>query len=235
MQERPEHASRPEHRIDPELRQRLIKRIAMAGVAIAALLGGLAVIDRYYVAPPTPVPHALKASLTPPSVKPPEVPPAVAPIVAAPVPETSAEPEQRAAPTITQAAGPRSTETTRQIETPKSVAATPRLPTQPVPDKTPVAEDDRPSPKVTEAHAAPSKPLARDNSAPKQFVFQMGIFNDVANAQRLNEKLQEGGVPSRIEARVQVGPFNTREEAEAARKKLIALGIKPGMLMPVRK
>ena len=235
MEDRPEHAPRPEHRIDPELRQRLIKRIAMAGVAIAALLGGLAVIDRYYVPPPTPVPHALKASLTPPSIKPPAVPPAVAPMVAAPVPETSAEPEQSSSPTITQAAAPRSTEATRQIETPRPVAATPVLPTQPVPAKTPVAEDDRPSPKVTEAHAAAAKPLARENSAPKQFVFQMGIFNDVANAQRLNEKLKEGGVPSRIEARVQAGPFKTREEAEAARKKLIALGINPGTLMPVRK
>ena len=38
-----------------------------------------------------------------------------------------------------------------------------------------------------------------------------------------------------LEARVQVGPFRNREEAEAARKKLIELGIKPGTLMPVRK
>ncbi len=224
MEDRTEHASRPEHRIDPELRKRLIKRIAMAGVAIAALLGGLAVIDRYYVPPPIPAPHPLQASLMPPSTKLPEVvPPAAAPVVA-PVPETTAEPEQSSSPTIHQPAQPHSTEAPKPAAAPKFVPA-----------KALIVEDDRPSPKVAEEHAAPSKPLARDTGGPKQLVFQMGIFNDVANAKRLNEKLKEGGIPSRIEARVQVGPFKTREEAEAARKKLIELGIKPGTLMPVRK
>lgn len=40
------------------------------------------------------------------------------------------------------------------------------------------------------------------------------------------------GIPATIEARVQVGPFKTKTEAEAARSKLTALGIETVLLPP---
>jgi DedD protein len=234
MEEHSAHASPPEHRLDPELRQRLIKRIALAGIAIAALLGGLAVIDKFYVPPPAVVPRPVTASLQ--SVKVPVVPPpaAAAPVAAPPPPpEIAAVPEQSASPSITNSPTPppaqtKSAEVAKPAGTPKpAIASTTAVPSPGKAAATPppIAEDDR----------ASTKPLARDKASPRQYVFQLGIFNDVANAQRLNEKLKEGGVPSRIEARVQVGPFRTRKEAEDARKKLVELGIEPGTLMPVRK
>jgi DedD protein len=40
------------------------------------------------------------------------------------------------------------------------------------------------------------------------------------------------GVPSTLETRVQVGPFKTRQEAEAAQAKLKALGIESLLVPP---
>lgn len=209
-----EPASRPERRIDPELRQRLIKRIALAALAIVVLLGGLAVIDRYYVPPPAKPPRAMSAALTP-LAKPAEAPPA------APAPEAQPEVQAEAPPPPAPPAVPEQT-ASPSITRPASPVAAGHL--RPAPQS--AVENDR---------APPTHPRLAEKAAPRQYVFQMGVFNDVANAQQLNDKLKESGVPSRIEARVQVGPFKTRAEAEAARKKLIELGIQPGILMPVRK
>jgi len=59
---------------------------------------------------------------------------------------------------------------------------------------------------------------------------QLGVFNNVANAEELRAKLELNGIPSQIEARVQVGPFGSRQEAEEARQKLSGLGLEPGDL-----
>jgi DedD protein len=48
----------------------------------------------------------------------------------------------------------------------------------------------------------------------------------------LHAKLSLAGIPSTLEARVQVGPFKTRQEAEAARAKLKGLGIEPILIPP---
>jgi DedD protein len=71
--------------------------------------------------------------------------------------------------------------------------------------------------------------------AARQFLIQVGVFNNIANAEELRAKIVAGGVPARIEARVQVGPFASREEAEQAREKLKALGVEPGLVVAARK
>lgn len=51
----PNDATSPEEQTDEEaLRRRLVGRIAIAGVVIVALLGGLAVIDAMYTPSPSP-------------------------------------------------------------------------------------------------------------------------------------------------------------------------------------
>ena len=40
------------------------------------------------------------------------------------------------------------------------------------------------------------------------------------------------GIPSTIEARVQVGPFKSRAEAEAVREKMKAMGVDAVLLLP---
>ncbi len=64
------------------------------------------------------------------------------------------------------------------------------------------------------------------------FSLQAGVFADPRRAEELHAKLTLEGIPSSIEARVQVGPFKTKEEAEAARLKMKALGVDAVMLLP---
>ena len=94
------------------------------------------------------------------------------------------------------------------------------------------------APRVAAAgHAPASKPLSGPQASDNRpvFVVQMGVFNNLANAEELRAKLELAGIPAQIEARVKVGPFGSREEAEAARKKLIELGLEPGFLTAGKK
>ena len=83
--------------------------------------------------------------------------------------------------------------------------------------------------------APASRPLTQALEAARGFLLQLGVFNNTANAEELRAKLELNGIPSQIEARVQVGPFKSREEAEAARTKLRALGMEPGVLVAIKK
>jgi len=64
------------------------------------------------------------------------------------------------------------------------------------------------------------------------FVLQAGIFSSAQRAEELHAKLALSGVPSSLETRVQVGPFKTRQEAEAAQEKLRELGIGSVLITP---
>ena len=64
------------------------------------------------------------------------------------------------------------------------------------------------------------------------FLLQAGIFSSPQRAEELHAKLVLSGIPSTLETRVQVGPFKTRQEAEAAQQKLKALGVNTVLLPP---
>ena len=78
-----------------------------------------------------------------------------------------------------------------------------------------------------------SQPLipAKKFSGEQHFGVQLGVFNTVANAEKLRQKMQAQGVPVVVEARVHVGPFATRAEADEARAKLKTLGIEESVLV----
>ena len=57
------------------------------------------------------------------------------------------------------------------------------------------------------------------------FVVQLGVFTTVENAQSLQAKLKEQGIPAFLETRVVVGPFRDRAEADSVQQKLKALGV----------
>lgn len=92
--------------------------------------------------------------------------------------------------------------------------------------------------------APPAKPAtaAVESAAPVaaagtgRFVLRLHAFSDVATAEDLRAKLDALKIPSSIsvEAKVQVGPFKSREEAEAARAKLKELGIYGGELVTLK-
>jgi DedD protein len=89
-----------------------------------------------------------------------------------------------------------------------------------------------PGPRVTEASSAPVRPLTPTTEKP--FALQLGVFSDVANAEELRAKLERNGIKASIEARVHVGPFATRAEADVARVKLRELGISEALLFSMK-
>lgn len=221
-----------------EIKHKLAMRMLFAGVMIVALLGGLALFDYYsaqpepeVAAPPQftePVPVAKKM------VTQPVTPPVAAPEAAAPTETKSVEPEATSAPVDKHA--PRV-----DAPPPPVVAAQPSVP------RKPAAPVHSASPVSTEASAPPTPtPPAPSESAvspttpavptpPRLFsgyALQAGVFADPRRAEELQARLVEAGIPATIEARVQVGPFKTRAEANAARAKLNALGIESVLLPP---
>ncbi len=219
---------------DDALRKRLLSRIAVAGVAIVGLLGGLAVYDSLNK-PQTPV-------MPPMAAAPAEPPPAVEEKLA------EAKPDVEVAAAKTEAAVPERTETAlapppvdkpAKAAKPLTVPATARQaamkPVEPVaaPAKADAAREiARAIPERTApAHAPASRPLARAAETARRFLVQVGVFGNHANAEELVAKLQAAGIPAQIESRVQVGPFASRAEADAVRAKLKSLGIDDGLLV----
>lgn len=255
---------------EDDIKRKLMRRVAFAGVLIAMLLGALAFVD--YLGQPgeetassgptftAPVPVAKKEVTQP--VKPAEpeaapvakepaaaeataAPPAPAPAADLPVrPEVAAQPalprtesrgevrgEARSAASpparVMRPAEPATpAEGTAAASSPASSPASSQF--APPPGRTAVPTQPL-SPPVTGAPQAPA-PLA----PPRLFsgyAVQAGVFSDAQHAEELRAKLMLNGIPSTLEARVQVGPFKSREEAEAARQKLKTLGIE-GILLP---
>ncbi len=232
---------------DDGLRKRLLKRVTVAGALVVALLAGLALFDGLYVQPdkPSPVarvePPARPAEEKSTEEKTTEEPAADKAEVAK---EVVAEPERTAEPTGTMP--PARDE--RSLTPPATAHPAMLRPGEPVAMVVPKPEPASvlarvPPPAVVAVKPVPAevttppgpRPVARAVEAVGQFLLQMGVFSSVANAEELRARLELAGVPARIEARVQVGPFATRQEAEQARDKLKSLGMDPGLIMAARK
>lgn len=245
------------------LRKRLLGRIAVAAVIIVGLLGSLAVFDALYApAAPVKVAQAPAALPDPPPV--PTTAPATAPSTeAAPVAEVPkegevatkpADPAPTPAPATVAKATPEQTAspgapplTPLPAEKPLTKPATPRQalirPSETIErSSAPLATRPDPQREIARApiggnrNAPASRPLSQSFPSPnRQFALQLGVFSNLANAEDLRAKLELHGIPSIIEAKVQVGPFGSREEIEEARNKLRALGIDSGIMVSSRK
>lgn len=238
---------------EDQLRQRLLRRIGLAGVVIVALISSLAIFDAVFVDPPAPPPVAVEAA--PVAVNPdplpampaePAEPIAATPTVeekvaeAAPPPEAAketpppaAKPPANAIKEITKPA-PRSEGKPAPVAAPERTAA-PSLPPpppvrEPLVSKPVIAQPANPRPVAT----APIRPLTGADEASRRYLVQMGVFSNVANAEELKARLDKAGIPTQIEARVQVGPFANKAEAEAAQRKMAAMGLN-GLLVSGRK
>lgn len=210
---------------DDALRKRLLSRIAVAGVAIVGLLGGLAVYDSLNKpqAPVMPPMAAAPAAPEPPAVveeKQAEESPEETAATADAVPEHS-EPALAPPPPGKALTAPA---TARQAGMKPSAPAAAAV----LPDAQ--REIARSTPERN-AHAPASRPLARAAESARRFLVQVGVFGNHANAEELVAKLQAAGIPAQIESRVQVGPFASRAEADAVRAKLKSLGIDDGLLV----
>lgn len=242
-------AEKPETKAgeDPagELRGTLVRRLAVAGVLVAILLGVLAFFD-HLASPPEEaempvftqaVPVAPRKEVSQPvkpadeespapavtSPEPAEAPPA--PVVdagVAAVPETA-----------------RPVEPTRRVGTPSTAPQAVPVPARkPVVAPPPLAEETAPPEVATapDARVVEAQPASAPRPvAPRLFsgfLLQAGVFSSVQRAEELHAKLTLSGVPSTLETRVQVGPFRTRQEAEAAQAKLKELGVQTILVAP---
>lgn len=90
-------------------------------------------------------------------------------------------------------------------------------------------------PRSPSARVVQSSPAVQPPSVQRLFSgfsLQAGVFSSAQRAEELHAKLTLSGVPSTLETRVQVGPFRTRQEAEAAQEKLRELGIGTVLVPP---
>lgn len=217
-----------------ELKRKLVKRMAVAGVLIAALLGGLAVIDRFGemddaqdAGPPpitTPVPVPQKEIGGPVMPPVPSVPAPTLPAEAPPQPEVAAQPGLPPGGAAATPVAPISPRTTTR-------PAAPTAPAVPEASGAPV-EEAPPAPPLAVAATPPAAKPALPRPG-RGYLVQAGVFSSVELAQELHAKLVLNGIPASLETRVQVGPFASRREADAARAKLKDLGI-DGLLIPPR-
>ncbi|MDK9723310.1 MAG: SPOR domain-containing protein [Sterolibacteriaceae bacterium MAG5] len=250
---------------DEALKKRLISRIAVAGVMVVALLGGLAVFDALNVKPPpepeepeqvakAPQAEPAKAEEKPAEAKPEEAKAEEAKTEEKPgekLADAAAKPEEAKPEPPAPAAVPSLPERTASVAAPAprsprplTVPATARpaaiRPSEPVLAH-PRIEPEREIARTTEPaspvarHAPASRPLTQATTGTRQYLVQMGVFSNLANAEELRAKLELAGIPAQIEARVQVGPFRSRAEADAAREKLRAMGMETGILTAIRR
>lgn len=227
---------------DDTLRKRLLSRIAVAGAVIFGLLGGLAIFD---VLTKPPMPALPKMAAAP--MAPAEPVGETKPAIERPTDTTAqaaAEPEPAAVPEHTETAleAPRNAKPLTTPATPRTASIKPSAPAAPaaIPAKPEanreiarvLPERSGPPPAVgaSGAPAGPS-PVAQAVETARRFLVQVGVFGNHANAEELVTKLQAAGIPAQIESHVQIGPFASRAEADAARAKLKGLGMDEGMLV----
>lgn len=233
-------------------RQRLLRRIAMAGVLIVALVASLAMFDAVFVNPPAPegkeAPAAPVASV---SVPPQEERGLEKPETAEPATETPATPKADAEPVKpepTEAAKPAQSEVAKPlakpaardeikpIARPETKTAAKQAPAVPEGTGAPAVPPPPPPPvtRIAPASPPPATRPAKPLTPGPGYLVQMGVFSNIANAEDLKGRLDKAGIPAHIEARVQVGPFKNKAEAEAAQKKLAEMGLS-GLLLSPRK
>lgn len=241
-----------------EMRSKLLKRLAMAGALVAVLLGILATFD--YLATPSeendapiflqPVPVPPKKEITQPVVVNETLPePPVTPVEAEPdvppPPVVESPPvveEGKVAPNLERKAPAAPAPAPAPKPVPATSAVVEKTPPAVVPEETAPASVDKPAANKVEVvkpevskHPEP-RPTAQVVPAapavPNGFVLQAGVFSSIKRAEELHAQLTLSGVPSTLETRVQVGPFRTRQEAEAAQAKLKELGVQTILVQP---
>lgn len=88
----------------------------------------------------------------------------------------------------------------------------------------------QPAKDVAEKAPPPAKAA---EPAPRGYTVQLGVFSNPANALQLQEKLAHNGIKSYTETKLNVGPFQSKAEADQALTKIRAMGVS-AVVVPVR-
>jgi DedD protein len=218
-----------------QMARRAKTRIGVAVVLLAIAIGGLALLTRQKPEVPTEEPPAQKqesisagdhtvasapAQITSAQQEPPP-PIETAPPVPPPPPSVGALPP---VPASTSSSAP-ATKSSVTIAPEKPEPAKPlEKPVVSAPTATKTAHPAPAAVKTTPLPAIPSTPIKAEPT-PRNYDVQVGVFTDMENAKQLQAKLAEHGIPSHTETKLQLGPFTTKAEADAAKEKLKVLGI----------
>ena len=238
-----------------ELRGQLVRRLGVAAGLVIFLLLTLAFFD--YLASPSddtdtpvftqPVPVAPRKEVSQPvtnaqTVPEPPAPEPPAPAVAKTPADESAKvvkaedrpapPAPAALPPVRPVAPPVAPQEARLRPRPAPVAEATvdaMVPPRPVAPPAQLAPSAVPVRQVQTPPPVSAPALSRLFSG---FLLQAGVFASPQRAEELHARLTLSGVPSTLETRVQVGPFKSRQEAEAAQEKLKSLGIETVLVPP---
>jgi cell division septation protein DedD len=102
--------------------------------------------------------------------------------------------------------------------------------TPPTPQTAPRPMRSLPPPSQPAAAVPPSQvPPAATG---KGYVVQLGVFTNPDNARELVEKLNKQGIRAHLEARVQIGPFLNKQEADKAQIEMRKLGYNALVTLP---
>lgn len=193
-----------------DVRRKALLRLGVAGVVTAAALAGLWWLDQSGGKKhEKPVPAALP---TPIATAPPQesAPPQPAPGETAPETKQPATPEQ---------AEPPRPGTAKPL---KAAAA----PEPPPPPKVSNAPKTLGVPATAPRTPPAQPPAALPASSGERFMVQLAVFSNPDRARELVNKLRKQGIRAHMETRVQLGPFDSREEAERAQGEMRKLGMK---------
>ena len=207
---------------EQRLKGRPMRRLVLALCLIALVIVALALFDRYSSAP------KLMATPASPPVEPPVI--ATLPKPIQPAPETI---QHEGAQSINRLPPPPPPSVSNEPLAPGESAGALKLAqgsanasADIVPESTGGAS--RAAAKTApKASAEPPPPPAASKIGPGAagYVVQLGVFQSVEHAQSLQAKLKEQGIPTTLETRVIIGPFQDRAEADATQKKMKALGV----------
>lgn len=225
-----------------QIKRKLAWRMGIAGVMIIGLLGGLWLFDSMTgnrsqpepLAPQftEPVPVAKKTVTQPLTSTEPVAESQDATKTA--VPETTAAPADRMStaalpPPPEIAAQPSKARQGKAPVRPPAAGATAAVPARPA-----AAKADAPSAIAPfSGQAGTGSPAVSASQRQPQVLprllsgisLQAGVFADPRRAEELHARLLQEGIPATLETRVLVGPFRNREEADAARAKMLVMGI----------
>lgn len=206
-------------------RRQIIARGAVAAGLVVALLAGLLIFEREERGEPAPVVRTITRPASPASA-PAASPPALSPELAAAIEK---------APSAAEAA-------LATMSSPPPVAPASVVPEETLDPTVPMAGERNAASRGSRAAMPAAAPPAASSPAATlaarpggNFLVQLGVFANVANAEELRASLAQQGIPAQLETRVQVGPFATRREARQAQEKLRQMGLGEGILMAAHK
>lgn len=214
-------------RDNDDIKKRATRRLIVAVGLVGLLAGALTWLSQYKPAqPPITTQPTPDTAIAPPLIAPEPAPIAPAPAELPPL-EQMPPPEGTPAPPTPPVAAQPALPPTLGAPPPPKVVSKPLPPPGPGPKAAAAPEAGKPLVKAEQAPApAPAQTVAAAPApAPSGYVVQFGVFANTQNALQLVERLKQAGIAAQTETRVQLPPFKTKAEAEAALAKLKEKGI----------